>query len=648
MGNPAQMDSSHHEVCRTLVSDTESSASSPSSRCASTANPASFTPVTELFAAQCKAAPHSVGVVAGANSLTYGELDSRANQLARHLRACGVGPEVLVGLCLGRSLDFVVGALAILRAGGAYLPLDPATPRARILSVLTDARAFLLITAGNTAAELKSAGCRVLAIDSHWPSIAQLSSGPLEINVNAANLAYVIYTSGSTGEAKGVEISHGSLSNLLAWHRTTFAVTSADRATQLASPGFDAAVWELWPYLTSGASVHIPDKFTVMDPVALRDWLLSQRISISFVPTPLAERLMALDWPSKSPLRYLLTGADTLRHFPSYQLPFALVNNYGPTECTVVATSGTVPACKCSGAPPIGRPIDGVRVYVLDANKQQAQVNVTGELYLAGAGLARGYRNNPQLTAEKFIPDPFAEERGARMYKTGDLGCYLPDGQIAFRGRVDDQVKIRGYRIEPHEIVSALDRHPAVRMSVVVAREEVPGEKRLVAYVSLAPDSQITQSELTSFLAKSLPTYMMPSCFVRLDELPLTANGKIDRAALPPSAPGNLLGDKSYVGPRTLVEERLHSILCPLLQLDTIGVEDNFFMLGGHSLLGTQLIARIRTAFGVEITLRILFDNPTIAGIAAEIEHLILAKLDIEESDMVQENPSEFSNARGD
>ena len=591
-----------------------------SSRCA-------FVP--ELVSDQADIAPHALAIVAGPDAITYGELNSRADRLALRLHLLGVMPEVLVALCMDRSLDFVIAALAIMRSGGAYLPLDPVTPGLRIASILRDSQVSVLITRKALAESLPMGNWSVLAMDSDSSLSNQYSSqSPKAQPLKAENLAYVIYTSGSTGEPKGVEIVHASLSNLVSWHRNAFGITSADRATQLASPGFDAAVWEIWPYLTAGASVHIPEKFTIAAPVALRDWLVSQRITISFAPTPLADQLMRLTWPQETSLRVLLTGADTLRHYPPTNLPFAVVNNYGPTECAVVATSGPVPPCLSpKQRPSIGRPIANTQIYILDESQKQVPDGVTGELHIAGAGLARGYRKRPNLTAQAFVPNPFDSGTGSRLYKTGDLACYLPDGQIAFLGRIDEQVKIRGYRIEPNEIGAALEKHPGVQTSVVVPREEVSGEKRLVAYVLLTPDAQVTESELSNFLATSLPAYMLPNSYVRVEAFPVAPNGKIDRAALPSPDATNTLQDKAFEAPRTLVQQRLAAIVCSLLHLERVSVEDNFFMLGGHSLLGMQLIARIRDAFGVEVMLRALFANPTVAGISSEIEQLILAKL---------------------
>ena len=627
MANPAPRGNSDSESWRLPITNTKQQRAICVDDCAHFQN--SF--VQQLLSDQAEATPRALAVVAGTDSLTYQELNSRANQLAHYLQKCGVGPEEVVGLRLERSLDFVVAALGVLKAGGAYLPFDATTPATRVASLLANSQASVLITTRTMADQLPAGSWRVLTVDADWTAVAQYPSHSPVVELRPENLAYVIYTSGSSGEPKGVEITHRSLSNLVSWHQGAFGVTPADRATQLASPGFDAAVWELWPYLTAGASLHIADKLTIVAADALRDWLISQRITISFVPTALAEQLIALDWPASVSLRFLLTGADALRHYPPSSLPFALVNNYGPTECTVVATSGIVPPASCpDAAPSIGRPIANTQIYILDKNQQKVSPQVVGELYIAGMGLARGYRNQPDLTARKFVRNPFDSQPGSRMYRTGDLASYRPDGQIAFLGRVDDQIKILGYRIEPNEIAGALKKHPAVQAAVVMAREDVPGEKRLIAYVCLSPDLHVTARELSSFIAKSLPAYMVPSAFVQVTSFPLTINGKIDRSTLPAPDATNTLQDRLIIAPRTIVEERLSAILCRLLHLESLSMEDNFFMLGGHSLLGTQLIARICDVFGVEITLRVLFDNATVAGISAEIERLILAKLNSE------------------
>jgi acyl-coenzyme A synthetase/AMP-(fatty) acid ligase/acyl carrier protein len=414
----------------------------------------------------------------------------------------------------------------------------------------------------------------------------------------------------------------------VAWHQRAFSVTAADRASALASLGFDATVWEMWPYLTAGASIHLPEERVRNDASALRDWMVARRITVSFAPTAIAENLMELEWPKAAALRFLLTGADTLKKYPSPALPFALVNNYGPTECTVVATSGVVAPDSSAAQPPsIGRPIDGVQIYILDDREQPVSEGATGEIYIGGAGLARGYRNRPDLTAERFVRNVFSNDPAARLYRTGDLARWLPDGQIAFLGRVDEQVKIRGYRVEPGEIATVLGQHGTVRSCVVVAREDVPGEKELVAYLVLIPGAELNPGELRDHLRQRLPDYMVPAEFVSLESLPLNANGKLDRAALP-APDGSGQHAEAYVEPRTPVEEELVKILAPLLKLERVGVNDNFFLLGGHSLLGTQLIARVSERFGVELTLLKLFDHPTVAEMSLEIEELILARVE--------------------
>jgi amino acid adenylation domain-containing protein len=585
--------------------------------------------VHQVVSAQASAAPHAIAVTHGKRSLSYQELDRRADRLAHSLRSLGVGPDVVVGLYLDRSLAMIVGALGILKAGGAYLPLDPSYPPERLMFLLKDAQAPILVTGECRVDALRGYLGRVVILDPEGQLASANGSGAFTTEPEIKNLAYIIYTSGSTGQPKGVELTHGGLLNLASWHQEAFRITPDDRASQLSSLGFDAAVWEIWPYLTAGASVHLPDGVAGNDPQAMRDWLVSQKITICFLPTPLAERVMTLEWPKKASLRVMLTGADTLHHYPSRNLPFQLVNNYGPTECTVVTTSGAVlPNEQPDRLPSIGKPINNVQVYILNENRQQVPIGEPGEIYIGGAGLARGYRNRPDLTAERFVLDPFHSEPGARLFRTGDLGRYLPDGQIAFLGRLDEQVKIRGFRIEPAEIVRVLNEYPAVQVSTVMAREVEAGDKRLVAYFVPAANAQPTHTELRNFIASRLPEYMVPALFVKLEALPVNASGKVDHSALPAPNTDNTLRDSAFIAPRTPIEERLADMVASLLALDRVSVEDNFFLLGGHSLLGTQLIARIRDAFGVELSLHALFDAPTVSQLSTRIERLLLAKLE--------------------
>jgi len=593
--------------------------------------------VPRMVADQAAVLPDTIAVAAGKQTITYGELDARANQLGNYLRTLGVGPEVVVGLCLERSVGFVVGALGILKAGGAYLPLDPAYPRERLRFMLTDAQAPVLVTRREIADGLAEGAWHTVALDTERSDIARQAASDPESTVDADTLAYVIYTSGSTGEPKGVEITHGSLQNLVFWHREAFAVTAADRATQIASPAFDASVWELWPSLTAGASVHVPDEETRVAPELLRDWLVAQGITISFLPTPLAEAAMTLVWPSATALRILLTGGDKLHTYPPASLPFTVINNYGPAENTVVATSGRVLPTENPGAPPsIGRPITNVEAHILDAEHRPVAAGSEGELYLGGASLARGYRHRPQLTAEKFVPDPFSAVSGARLYQTGDVVRARPDGSIDFVGRSDDQVNIRGRRIELGEIITTLNRHAAVRASHVVAREDLAGELRLVAYVVPNPGHEPTANALQAFLGTSLPDFMVPATFVRIEAMPTTANGKVNHAALPAPDATNHLWEETSAEPRTPLEERLTEIVATLLGVEQVGINNNFFLLGGHSLLGMQLISRARDAFGVEIPLLKLFESPTVAELAAEVERLIVADVEAMSEEDVQ------------
>jgi amino acid adenylation domain-containing protein len=578
---------------------------------------------------QAETAPEALALAGCSGTLTYSELEARSNRLAHHLRALGVGPDVLVGLCVDRTPIMAIGALAILKAGGAYVPFDPSYPKDRIAFMLSDAKPAVLITQSSLRETFVAEGRVTLVLDSESAEVAALPSSPLSDPGTLDNLAYVIYTSGSTGKPKGVQLTHRGLLNLVLWHHQAFAITPADRATQLASQGFDAAVWELWPYLTAGGSIHFVAEAVRTEPERLRDWIDDHKISISFVPTPMAEHILKLQWPANTSLRLLLTGADRLRYYPPVSLPFSVVNNYGPTECTVVATSGTVQ--KESGSvtfPPIGQPIANTQIYILDSELRPVTDGQPGELHIAGTGLARGYLNQPDLTAEKFIANPFSNNPGDRLYKTGDMGRLLPDGQIEFLGRADDQVKIRGYRIELNEIIRVLNQHPAVQDSVVTASADDSGDNRLVAYIVSNTTPAPTILDLRAFLANALPEYMLPAAFVQLGALPIGPNGKVDRSALPAPDVGNRMLDDSYVAPNSPTERLIANILAKLLGLERVGIHDNFFLLGGNSLLGTQVIAQIRSHFDVDLTLLSLFDHPTVSGIAAQVQQLIIAKLE--------------------
>ncbi len=576
--------------------------------------------IHQLVELQVKERPDAIAVTCGEEALSYAQLNCRANQLAHYLHKLGVGPGTLVGLCVERSPELVVGALGVLKAGGAYVPVDPLYPEERLVFILEDTRSPVLLTQAHLGLGALASGVQVICLDADWGLIAQEREDNPTSRVTQRDLAYVIYTSGSTGWPKGVQLEQKGLLNLVYWHQRAFDVSWMDRVSQIAGPGFDASVWEVWPYLTAGASIHIPSDEIRALPDKLRDCLVSEAITISFVPTPLADSMMLLDWPSDIALHTLLTGGDKLHGNPSPNLPFELVNNYGPTEDTVVATSGVVPPKESvESAPSIGRPIANTQIYLLDACLQPVPMGVPGELHIGGTGLARGYLNRPELTAERFIPNPFSSEPGARLYKTGDLVRYRPDGNLEFLGRIDHQVKIRGFRIELGEIETVLRKHPALKETMVMAREDTPGDRRLVAYV--VPEEEPSPAgELRRFLKEKLPEYMVPSAFVTLEALPLTPNGKVDRGALPSPDWTRPELERAFVAPRTPVEEVLSGIWAQVLGVERIGVHDNFFELGGHSLLAIQLVSRLREAFQVELPLRDLFETPTVADLAERID----------------------------
>ena len=591
--------------------------------------------LVESVSAWAAETPNAPAVTMGAESLSYAQLDAQSTALARHLKDLGVKSGSLVALFLERSPQFAIAALAAWKAGAAYLPLDPSSPAERIRIILDDARAAIVIHNGE-AANIALSDDREAQVDisDRGTLLATDSAGPIPFLTPASDLAYVIYTSGSTGRPKGVEITHGNLLNLVCWHQSAFAVSNSDRATMLASPGFDAAVWEIWPYLAAGAKLYVPPETTRTSPRSLRDWMVANRVTLSFVPTPIAQRLIFLDWPTETALRFLLTGADVLQQYPPPGLPFTLVNNYGPTECTVVALSTPVTSHQRPATlPPVGRPILNTEIFLLDEDMQPVPKGVIGELYIAGAGVGRGYLRDPDLTTERFVPNPFNKNPDSRLYRTGDLARTLPDGNFEFLGRTDDQIKIRGYRIEPNEVSAALCKHNAVQAGIVVAIKDATGTMLLVAYVVLEPDAQVNGAHLRKHLQGHLPDYMIPNVFVRLDAFPLTANGKVDRAALPLPDATNSLKNSGTASETTPTERELLKIVSPLLRVDHINPSDNFFLLGGHSLLGAQLLAEIQRVFHIDLPLRTVFDYPTITAISSEIDRVIAPTMESERTE---------------
>ncbi len=586
--------------------------------------------IVTRIASHASAAPNHLAIADDTTRLTYAQLDRQANQLASHLRSAGAGPELCVGLFLERSTQFIVAALAVMKTGAAYLPLDPSTPLDRVSFILTDAEAPIVITQRNQAAALPKNKINVIEMETVDFNSA---TSPVVVEPALDSLAYVVYTSGSTGQPKGVEITHANLLNLIDWHQNAFNVTADDRASQVAGFGFDATAWEIWPYLTAGATILMADEITRRSPQALRDWIIAQKITIGFVPTILAEQLVHANWPQDTALRTMLTGADILHRRPVAGLPFVLVNNYGPSECTVVATSCVIPPdTDSNGPPPIGRAISNTIVLILDDALRPVPTGESGELCLAGALVGRGYRNRPELTASRFVTYTPASGSPMRIYRTGDRARVLLNGDIAFLGRLDDQVKIRGYRIELGEIVASLDRHLGIEASAVIVRDiaaDASGERQLVAYI-VPKNPTLTATDLREFLASRLPDYMIPAHFVKMESLPVTANGKLDKTSLPAPTAANLLPSAASAPPAATLaansaagpQEKIAALVASLVGKPSINVQDNFFMIGGHSLLGVQLTAKLKEMFGVKITLRQLFNAPTVIALSAEVARL--------------------------
>ncbi|HKX27308.1 MAG TPA: amino acid adenylation domain-containing protein [Blastocatellia bacterium] len=571
-----------------------------------------------MFAEQAGSAPEAIALVYEDEQMSYGELEKRSSQMGHHLKAMGVGPECVVGLCVGRSVEMVVAMLGILKAGGAYLPLDPTHPAERLKYMLEDAQAPVVVTGRSELALLSCYEGAKVCVDRDRGAIATQPVSEVRSGVTAENLVYVIYTSGSTGEPKGVGVPHRGLANLIRWHIVTYNLKNDDRATQLARTSFDAAAWEIWPVLTNGGSLHLASEQSLNSPAEVVNWFRVAGITTSFVPTPIAERLLDENLSAMS-LRHLLTGGDQLRRFAAKALPFALHNHYGPTECTVVSTCCQVGAGVSPEAalPPIGRPVANMKTYVLDGQLNPTPVGVVGELYLGGAGVARGYVGKPEQTAEHFVPQPF-QAGGERLYRTGDLVKWRGDGNLEFVGRGDHQVKIRGFRIELGEIEARLLEYPAVREAVVLARDGDAGDKRLVAYYTVSPGQDreaMKTEELRTHLLSRLPEYMTPAVYVRLESLPLAPNGKLDRKALPEAG---AYASRDYEAPVGEVEQILARLWAELFKLDRVGRHDNFFELGGNSIVSIQLADGARKA-GVTVAPRDLFQYQTVGELAAKV-----------------------------
>jgi amino acid adenylation domain-containing protein len=578
-----------------------------------------------MFEAQADRTPDAVALVFEGGRLTYRQLDERANQLARHLRALGVGPELGVGIMLERSPELVTALLAVLKAGGAYIPLDPDYPQERLAFMLEDAGAPVLLTHSGQLGRTAAGPGRVVCVDAEAQAIGRHSAARLDSAADADNLAYVIYTSGSTGRPKGAMNTHAALYNRLRWMQEEYRLTADDCVLQKTPFSFDVSVWEFfWP-LATGARLVLARPGGHRDGAYLVELIKRERVTtLHFVPPMLQVFLDEPGVETCASLRRVVCSGEALprelqERFHARMGGVELHNLYGPTEAAVDVTAWKCEPGDGHAGVPIGRPIANTQIYLLDKNLGPAPVGVAGELYIGGVQLARGYHARPGLTAERFVPDPFASEPGARLYRTGDLARFLPAGEIEYLGRVDHQVKIRGFRIELGEIEAALRRHEAVKEAAVLAREDGAGGKRLVAYVVFEPGRETEAGALRDFLRGVLPDYMLPAAFVTLDELPVTVNGKVNRLALPEPEMSREVLKNEYVMPRTPAEQVVAGIWREVLRAEQIGVNDHFFEIGGDSLLATRMIVRLRETFRVELPMRGLYAEPTISSIVSSL-----------------------------
>jgi len=580
--------------------------------------------IQQLFESQVRQRPQAVAVVFEGQSITYLQLNEKANQLARYLRILGVTAESAVGILMDRSLDLVISLLGILKAGAAYVPLDPAYPPNRLAFMLEDSQAQIVVTQEQLVPSLSETRVQTLCLGTDWPRMSCLPCQDLDAAVTADNLAYVMYTSGSTGRPKAVMINHRSVLNYLLWRSDYFPLAESDRVLQKAPLSFDDSVWEIFEPLMVGARIVMARPGGHTDSRYLAHLIIEHQVTAAcFVPSLLQAFLDEPESTNCKSLRRVTTGGEALsielqeRFFE--RLGADLHNGYGPTEATIGASFWTCDRKPGQWAVPIGRPIANTQIYLLDTQLDPVPVGVPGELCIGGSCLARGYLNNPYLTAAKFIPNAFTQTAGERLFRTGDLARYRPDGNLEFLGRIDDQVKIRGVRIEPGEVQAAIRQHPAVERALVLVREDPQGVKRLVAYLVASSEKPTDVREFRQFLSRRLPDYMIPAAFVFMDSLPFTVSGKVDRERLQ-SPNWNQLGKQiNFVAPRNPLEVRLGELWGKLLGLERVGIHDNFFEIGGHSLSATQFLSRVKAAFQLDLPLRTLFEKPTIGELALVI-----------------------------
>ena len=577
--------------------------------------------VFHVFEAQVEQTPNAIALVFENERLTYGELNQRANQLAHYLKKLDVGRGTLVGICMERSLEMVVGLLGILKSGGAYTPLDPSYPKERLAFMLQDSQMSLMLTRQSLLESVPGHASRTICLDTQWEEISRESGQNPANCIDPEDLAYVIYTSGSTGRPKGVQIPHRALANCLTSMQREPGLTAEDRLLAVTTLSFDIAALELFLPLCVGARLILVSREIAADGVQLLAALEEFRVTVMQATPVTWQLLIEAGWQGKKDLKILCGGEALSRVLAGKLLEMgtSVWNLYGPTETTIWSLVQRVDAID-DRVVPIGRPIANTQVYVLDQHQQLVPVGVPGELYIGGSGVALGYLNRPELTDQKFVNLPFNPEASSRFYRTGDLGRYRTDGTIEFLGRIDHQVKLRGFRIELGEIESALARHPEVGQAVVVAREDLPGDQRLVAYVVGHAGHSCGIGDLRNFLSTNLPDYMLPSAYVFLDALPLTPSGKVDRRALPAPDQSQATLHATYKAPSSHIETVLTEIWSEILKAQQVGVDDDFFELGGHSLLATQLVARIRRDLKVEVPVRKIFENRTVSKLALSIK----------------------------
>ncbi|MFC5946056.1 non-ribosomal peptide synthetase, partial [Micromonospora harpali] len=575
----------------------------------------------ELVARVAREAPGRPAVVAGDRTLGYGDLDADANRLAQHLAGLGVGRGDRVGVCLERSPESILAQLAAFRLAATAVLLDPEYPQERLEFMVDDSRAAAVLTRAGLRARLGAVACPVVEVEGdEWRAAPAVDPG---CPVADEEVCHIAYTSGSTGKPKAVLLRHGPLRNTVHVLREQCGLAPGQRGTWLCSPGFGLVQVDCFPILAVGGTVHIPEPAVAASPEQLRDWLVEQRIEQSLVLTAMAERLWRLDWPAGTALRWMRIAGERVRSWPDPQLPFRVLNVYGSAEATVVGTcdlstlAAEAPDGRPDRMPPVGRPVANVRAYVLDANRQPVPPGVLGELYVSGESLSRGYLNRPEVNGAKFLPNELPGDPYPVLYRSGDVARYWPDGTVEIVGRTDNEVKIRGYRVHLGEIESVLAEQPGVRQCAVLAREDTPGERRDVAYVE--PD-RARPPELTAVraaLRRRLPSYMVPAAYV-VDDLPTTANGKIDRAVLPPPPRTRPELDTPYRAPENPAQERVARIWAEVLDLDDLGVDDDFFELGGDSLRAMRLLARLRDEARLRLKMSELFRAPTVAVLAEQ------------------------------